>query len=745
MNLEGSMSHRHLSLVRRLAHVAALLLLTAAAEYAHPSWNVKTHVYAANLALADVVDNGKVWIPPFGEFAVDPVLVQALRKHPDDYRAGVVGPDAFPDIYVGQSYAHVDHWCDDNAWIADDWIRQVFDAAYPRLRLPRSTPLGSTTRTGLPANLSDLQLRHLAFAYGYLTHGAQDMFGHTFINHYVGAKWGGFTGADSVKVDARHIALEAYVARHTPRWSASNDSSISVDDAFQAEFLIKAPAIRRHVDAIHYRRFLATYDWLGNSIARTDARLNHDHSDVNCVAHFPDCMWYDYMVGWRKDIDRGLRHLVDANAGLGTALLAGQVSDGVGDLTDWSSVWLPKMFGAHAVGELDAQMIAFGDWWATVNPMAPVDSIINKAIWDEVDNFLRHNLGPEYQLFDLIRNDPAIAVNALFPPESLAHAKADMHMAPAGDSIVAWLDFAALYNTVEASKLVLLDAHALNDLATRAGMAGPLYPDANGVNVMIGVMRSMDGDHQWDSTNVDPTSGEARASYGLPFRRPAPVKSTVATTSSAAGRRPVAQAGRPGSIASACAHVIRPAPELGDTATGYALWGAPEAQQKIFQRIFKGWGGPGPGPAPAGMPGVPITVSIPSSRLTALSMIAPGVDSVQLAARELQAAVGRAPALAPAQLARFSKNPRALRFSWGRASFTPRVQELRSAMAELESALLDGGREAPAQRQRLNVMRSELLAIDASAERVLTAADRPAAQAAASDIAARADALARMR
>jgi len=111
-----------------------------------PTWNVKTHVFAANIVLADVQADGKVTIPPFGEFTVNQELVQALRRHADDYRSGVVGPDVFPDIYVGQSYAHVDHWCDPDHWIADGWMRQAFDAA-------RSS-----------TDPEDLRLRRLAFA-----------------------------------------------------------------------------------------------------------------------------------------------------------------------------------------------------------------------------------------------------------------------------------------------------------------------------------------------------------------------------------------------------------------------------------------------------------------------------------------------------------------------------------------------------------------------------------------------------
>src|SRR5207248_1661084 len=158
--------------------------------------------------------------------------------------------------------------------------------------------------------LDDLGLRRLAFAYGFLTHGAQDMFGHTFINHYVGAKWGSLypLNTESLRVDAKHVALEAYVAKHMPRFSAANDSTIGVDDRFQAERLINPAYIRDHVDAIHYQRFLGMYGWLSTSIDQTFERMGRDTSDNNCYFGYPkDCFWLNYMIGWRLDIDRGLR------------------------------------------------------------------------------------------------------------------------------------------------------------------------------------------------------------------------------------------------------------------------------------------------------------------------------------------------------------------------------------------------------------------------------------------------------
>ena len=732
------MSYRSGSLWRR-ANLASLVVLGTAMELAPHTWHVKTHVYAANLALADAVNDGKVTIPPFGDFALGPDLVEALRRHPDDYRSGVVGPDVFPDIYVGQSFAHADHWCDDNTSIADHWLRHVFDAV-------RRSKLGGVgldeVRPRGGSSLGDLDLRRLAFVYGFLTHGAQDMFGHTFINHYVGAKWGSLfpLNAESLKVDAKHVALEAYVAKHMPKFDAANDSTIDVDDRFQAEHLIKPAYIKDHVDAIHYQRFLGMYGWLGTSIDEAFERMKRDTSDYNCYLVYPkDCFWLNYMIGWRLDIDRGLRHLVDANHELGESILAGHVNQGIDALMEWKSIWVPKMFGLHAVGELAAQMEALGDWWHDVNPLQPLDSIISQRIWEEVDKALARNLGPDYQYFKLITSSPAYAVDGLFPAESLARAKADMHMdVSSPDSTVRWLEFEALYNTVMASKLVLLDATGLNELARRAGMPA-LYPPTLNTNIMLGVMRSMDGDHQWDSVTA------TGVSYGLPYRRPAaprPPKNVPGNV--AAGRDVVAR--NPLMREPEC-RGTRPHPEAVDTATGFAFWQAPGAKEQIFQRIFKGWGGPGPGPAPAGMPGVPTIITV--ATLNRSAQLALDIDTLRRDAQLLQKRVTAATKLGAAQLSRFPQGPRKLRFNWGRVCCGPAVLQLRSALAEVESKVRGGERRARFRglpvTPRLNAMHARLAVIDASAERVLAAPDQATARRAADDVVAGVDALARMR
>jgi hypothetical protein len=64
------------------------------------AWKPYTHVFAANEALTDALD-GELEIPPLGKFKVPQKILDAIKKFPEAYRAGVVGPDAFPDFLFG--------------------------------------------------------------------------------------------------------------------------------------------------------------------------------------------------------------------------------------------------------------------------------------------------------------------------------------------------------------------------------------------------------------------------------------------------------------------------------------------------------------------------------------------------------------------------------------------------------------------------------------------------------------------
>ncbi len=191
-------------MARRLRRLAWMAALAALAPSSAQAWKPTTHVYLAQEAWADAAD-GRVTIElldpatgartPLGEFEVDPRLRDAIRQQPLAYFAGVLGPDAYPDMITGQMRVHppgegAPGDPDLNAYGAgtEPWLARLWTLAFTTEPSP--------------------EVR--AFAAGYLTHAAGDYFAHTYVN----ARTGGIfaLGPNGLK----HYMLEGYLGQRTP-------------------------------------------------------------------------------------------------------------------------------------------------------------------------------------------------------------------------------------------------------------------------------------------------------------------------------------------------------------------------------------------------------------------------------------------------------------------------------------------------------------------------------------------------
>lgn len=141
------------------------------------------------------------------EYRVAPEIANALLRNPQAYRAGHVGPDAFPDLIVGQTTAHPGT---EGGWQTDDWLRWM-------LRHRRDGG------------------KEMAFAYGYLGHAAGDVFAHTYVNAYAGGAFDLLDGEQ--EVERRHVALEEFIERHTPAIVDPGGRPVPADD------LLAVPAL----------------------------------------------------------------------------------------------------------------------------------------------------------------------------------------------------------------------------------------------------------------------------------------------------------------------------------------------------------------------------------------------------------------------------------------------------------------------------------------------------------------------
>lgn len=182
--------------------VTFVLILISLCSPAY-AWKLKTHAYIANIVMEDAKD-GKVWIPPYGEFEVRPQIVEAINLCPEFFRGGSIGPDGFPDFWTGQSIIHPQ---------TDGWLRLLWDSL-PPLNITQAASSGQTGGAKNAAGKIDrLKLQAWAFTFGYFSHCASDMWAHDWVNTYAG---GVFPSLSEIKADptnkipiiARHISIE---------------------------------------------------------------------------------------------------------------------------------------------------------------------------------------------------------------------------------------------------------------------------------------------------------------------------------------------------------------------------------------------------------------------------------------------------------------------------------------------------------------------------------------------------------
>ena len=514
-------------------------------------WKINTHLFAANQALADALNDGMVTIAPYGEFPVAAAALRALRAAPAAYRAGVLAPDLFPDMYVGGWFIHSDLSSTPERWMADDWMRHVWNKA----------------RGWTDAGERD---KVMAFAYGFLTHGAGDMWAHTYVNQKADGAWVTFTGP-SRSTAIKHIVLEGYIGAHTPR----TDLTLDVWPRFVSNVLIKDPAARQHSQgAAHYQKWLDIYDRLEPLIRRAKDEMNRNINNdapywAKCAANPVPCARKEQMETWRLDINRGFRALVDSSESLGEKLMDGETGEGAGAMSGWMLEWIPKMFGAHAIGEAGAALQEFLNWVGGAFPP------INEAIKAETQRVFKRHFDEYYELYKAAK-DPSSYMDQLdFPPGTKQQLNQEMGIeGPGGD--FNWRAFEPMYNTVILSKLALLDGDGLNELARRAGLTGSLYPPGESTNLMLGVFRSMTQSYQWMGEEVDADTGSIKTRFGIC----GPESGGELDKKALCGIKQRARGSLPSGALSSEA--------------GFVLWGHPEAREKIFRVIFKGYG-PGPG------------------------------------------------------------------------------------------------------------------------------------------------------
>ena len=180
--------------IRRILLVLLVTIIACGAMMTSVSaWKTKTHGYSANLLLSEASD-GYVTVDGIN-YKIPDEFKEALTKYPSAFRAGVLGPDFYPDMLTGQSYIHP--YDTKSGTGVGDWLMLLVDQVNS---LPRD---------------SDVRREALAFTLGMAIHYAGDQFGHDFINAFAGGAYPAYADAmaDENKLwyIIRHMAEESYM------------------------------------------------------------------------------------------------------------------------------------------------------------------------------------------------------------------------------------------------------------------------------------------------------------------------------------------------------------------------------------------------------------------------------------------------------------------------------------------------------------------------------------------------------
>ena len=270
--------------------LAALLIAFLISPPPAFAWKPVSHVHLAEVARLDALD-GRVEfylvdydkgtiIRKLGDYEVEPNVFKALTAGGPYYRAGGFAADFIPDIAHSQLLIHP-HW---ELTTSDDWLRHLWRQA-SGYALP-------------PSNSDDYEtaLRIKAFVLGFLTHGAGDMFGHSYINVFAGGAW------EINEIALRHMAFEAYIDRRTPDTTPTDfyGASVSgIEDFIYQNMLMatgltgRADLIGRNLrfeDAAPARFFNGLIAFLQNELAAYNNKVNEYTRDYNAkIQQAKDC------------------------------------------------------------------------------------------------------------------------------------------------------------------------------------------------------------------------------------------------------------------------------------------------------------------------------------------------------------------------------------------------------------------------------------------------------------------------
>jgi hypothetical protein len=501
------------------------------------AWKPITHVYLAEKARAELIaQNGSISLHQvdffnhqqaglIGTWPVSGHVYQALRDYPAYFRAGVLGPDAYPDMLFGQSVIHPAR---DNTGIGgsdtEPWLRYLYSKA--------NTP------------------QQRAFVLGFLSHAAGDMFGHTFINHYAHGPFT-FEGGNA----KRHIVAEGHVGRRTPFLGdlpSGDPTRYTIDtsavNTFIYDNMIDA---RRSRDGTWSNDvWKLTHNTQPASLPRLFAELRAGLED-KLEAYYDHvrwlkqkyrenadrCTWYRpgaclkaayykallvaynvinnlpvyYMEAWVRDINRGLKAWPTTSTDVARELFMrtdhkGNFDGAKAVLDTYSDRYLCSMLGApdtlctlSNIIENIIEAVTFKIDLFKALKRRIINYVVEKATGETLD-YWKTLMDPEpYQVDQEVPTNPQdTTTTSSRQLDVLMHVRGT----PARFDM---LRFAPAYNTYAAIKMSFLDTRSqwqsvlgtVGWSPSNEVMNAYDAPNGFGGQLLLGFIRSMDWDNQW--------------------------------------------------------------------------------------------------------------------------------------------------------------------------------------------------------------------------------------------------------
>ena len=513
--------------------VIPVSLLSILATTPALAWKPTTHVYLAEQAMKEAVEHKKITIyrvdyqtgkvlldQKIGDYNVDPGILDALTKYPSRYRAGVLGPDAYPDILTGQQVIHPGPKDSGVAGGSNEWLEYIWNES-------------------VKPNNNKPWIK--AFVVGYLTHAAGDMYGHTFINHFTGGSFA-IEPPNGPENAIKHIVLEGYIDKRVP--APTYDVSIDGVQNFIYNSMINATPgsylndhlLRREpssTDLSVPRLYSTLRAELEDYSKGFSDRLDYFNGRIDDkLKAADDCKWWDtscsavklvidaailgtqrtvyvvanklpveYARAWRNDIDDGLKAWPNVSHEVAKALFfnpekKANVEKAKKIIEDYYYNHLLSMSGTpDAVGIIGKAISNLLDV-VKIEPFKKLkrdfyNTMLKEATGMTTDDLKKYLSSPEnyfelvmekgsgekVSLQELNRKYLGLADKGYKNPEE----KIDYQKVPAA------------YNTVLMSKLILLAPSEVNRLVKDLGSTSSLKSD----NIMLGFIRTLDGDNEW--------------------------------------------------------------------------------------------------------------------------------------------------------------------------------------------------------------------------------------------------------